>query len=72
MTPVKLTREIDESMVKEKEIAFAEFIQRQGLKTTRQRNTIVSTFFRMQGHISVEELLAEVKKVNPRIGYATV
>ena len=72
MAPVKINREIDEHRVKEKEAAFAEFIQRQGLKTTRQRNTIVSTFFRLHGHISVEELLAEVKKVNPRIGYATV
>ena len=72
MAPVKPKREIDENLVKEKETAFAEFIQRKGLKTTRQRNTIISTFFRMHGHISVEELLNEVKKVNPRIGYATV
>jgi Fur family ferric uptake transcriptional regulator len=63
---------VDEKMVQEKEAAFARFIQEQGLKTTRQRNTIVSVFFRMRGHISVEELLVEVKKVNPRIGYATV
>jgi len=71
-----MTREhdtpVEESFVKEKEAAFAEFIQRRGLKTTRQRNTIISTFFRMRGHISVEELLLAVKKVNPRIGYATV
>jgi Fur family ferric uptake transcriptional regulator len=72
MTPVKKSQEVDESLVKEKEAAFAEFIQRKGLKTTRQRNTIISTFFRLRGHISVEELLNEVKKVNPRIGYATV
>ena len=72
MAPVKPKKEIDENLVKEKEAAFAEFIQRKGLKTTRQRNTIISTFFRMHGHISVEELLNEVKKVNPRIGYATV
>lgn len=65
-------REIDETLVKEKEAGFAEFIQRKGLKTTRQRNTIVSVFFKMRGHVSVEELLKEVKKVNPRIGYATV
>ncbi len=63
---------VDEKLVKEKEIAFAEFIQRKGLKTTKQRNTIISTFFGLRGHISVEELLVEVKKANPRIGYATV
>jgi Fur family ferric uptake transcriptional regulator len=72
MKNLSQNKEVDEKYVKEKENGFAEFIQRQGLKTTRQRNTIVSTFFRLRGHISVEELLNEVKKVNPRIGYATV
>jgi Fur family ferric uptake transcriptional regulator len=64
--------EATEQLVKEKEKAFLEFIQARGLKTTRQRNTIVNVFFKMRGHISVEELLREVKKVNPKIGYATV
>lgn len=63
---------VSQDLVKEKEAAFARFIQEKGLKTTRQRNTIVSVFFNMRGHISVEELLKEVKNVNPRIGYATV
>jgi len=72
MAPVKPNKQIDENLVREKEAAFAEFIQRKGLKTTRQRNTIIATFFRLRGHISVEELLNEVKKANPRIGYATV
>ena len=56
MTPVKRPKEVDENFVKEKEAGFAEFIQRKGLKTTRQRNTIISVFFRLRGHISVEEL----------------
>ena len=72
MMPVNRTKDIDETLVKEKEAGFADFIQRKGLKTTRQRNTIIGVFFRLRGHISVEELLNEVKKVNPRIGYATV
>jgi Fur family ferric uptake transcriptional regulator len=66
------TTQQDEQMVMEKEKAFQDFIQRRGLKTTRQRNTIVRTFFQLRGHISVEELLREVKKVNSKIGYATV
>ncbi len=66
------TQQVDEQFVKEKEAAFLEFIQSKGLKTTRQRSTIVQVFFRMHGHISVEELLRQVKAVNPRIGYATV
>ncbi len=61
-----------EKVVHEKEQAFLAFIQERGLKTTRQRNAIVTTFFRMRGHISVEELLHSVKQVNSRIGYATV
>ena len=63
---------VDEQFVKQKETEFLEFIQAKGLKTTRQRSTIVQVFFRLRGHISVEELLREVKKVNPKIGYATV
>lgn len=72
MAATKKTKAVDEKLVQEKEAAFARFIQDQGLKTTRQRNTIIAVFFRLRGHISVEELLVEVKKVNPRIGYATV
>ena len=64
--------EVDPVLVKEKESAFAQYIQESGLKTTKQRNTIIAVFFRLRGHISVEELLVEVKKANPRIGYATV
>ena len=58
--------------VQEKERLFQKFIQERGLKTTRQRNTIINVFFSMRGHVSVEELLHEVKAVNPKIGYATV
>ncbi len=72
MVTINQNTPVPEDLVKEKEAAFADFIQRRGLKTTRQRNTIISTFFRLKGHISVEELLVEVKRANPRIGYATV
>ena len=72
MATVRTSTQVDEKMVIEKEKAFQDFIQRRGLKTTRQRSTIVRTFFQMRGHISVEELLREVKKANPKIGYATV
>jgi Fur family ferric uptake transcriptional regulator len=62
----------DEQFIKEKEAQFLDFIQNKGLKTTRQRTTIVQVFFGMRGHISVEELLRQVKIVNSKIGYATV
>ena len=67
-----IRKDVQNEVVKEKERAFQKFIQAEGLKTTRQRNTIVNVFFSMKGHISVEELLREVKAVNPKIGYATV
>ena len=59
-------------IVAEKERDFQKFIQTKGLKSTKQRSTIVNVFFKMRGHISVEELLRGVKAVNPKIGYATV
>ncbi len=51
---------------------FAEFIEKKGLKSTRQRNDIIKTFLKSDGHLSVEDLHHEVQKINPRIGYATV
>jgi Fur family transcriptional regulator, ferric uptake regulator len=63
---------VSPDIVAEKERDFQKFIQVRGLKSTKQRSTIVSVFFNMRGHISVEELLRQVKAVNPKIGYATV
>jgi Fur family ferric uptake transcriptional regulator len=51
---------------------FEEHLRGQSLKSTAQRDTIARTFFASRGHISVEELYREVRKKNPRIGYATV
>jgi len=51
---------------------FKEHLRRQGLKSTAQRDDIAHVFFASNRHISVEELYNEVKRINPRIGYATV
>lgn len=51
---------------------FAEFIEKKGLKNTRQRSDIIKTFLKSGGHLSVEDLHHEVKKVNEKVGYATV
>lgn len=67
-----MEKQVTADVVSEKERDFQKFIQIRGLKSTKQRSTIVSVFFNMMGHISVEELLREVKAVNPKIGYATV
>lgn len=42
------------------------------LNTTAQREAIVDQFFRTRDHISIEELLARVRKRAPKVGYATV
>ena len=45
---------------------------RKGLRSTGQRRLIVETFFRAPNHVSIEELLAEVRSEDKRVGYATV
>ncbi|HVB78645.1 MAG TPA: Fur family transcriptional regulator [Candidatus Binataceae bacterium] len=54
---------------------MAEFhtrLKERGLKSTGQRDDIARVFFDLGRHISAEELYAEVKKVNPHVGYATI
>lgn len=51
---------------------FARYIEKKGLKSTKQRNDIIRAFLKSSGHLSVDDLHQMVKKVNPRVGYATV
>jgi Fur family ferric uptake transcriptional regulator len=51
---------------------FEEALRERGLKSTSQRDDIARVFFGAQGHLSVDELYAAVRRVNPRVGYATV
>ena len=51
---------------------FKAALKERNLKSTSQRDDIARVFFASNRHISVEELYREVKKVNPRVGYATV
>ena len=48
------------------------WIAARGLKTTRQRDLIVETFFSQSGHLSVDELLTLVTARDATIGAATV
>ncbi|MCL2178365.1 MAG: transcriptional repressor [Proteobacteria bacterium] len=43
-----------------------------GLKRTRQRDLIATVFFQEEGHISIEELCAKVRRMDARISVATV
>ncbi len=47
-------------------------MERRGLRSTDQRKLIVESFFRSPNHISIEELLAQVRQQDPKVGYATV
>lgn len=51
---------------------FRDFLRRRGLKSTRQRDLIVSEFAQVRGHVSVEELLRSVRSVDPGVGTPTV
>lgn len=51
---------------------FEEFVRKHGLKSTQQRDVIVDQFLKSTGHVSIDDLLARVKRKNPNIGYATV
>jgi Fur family ferric uptake transcriptional regulator len=48
------------------------YLQDNKLNTTQQRELIVDLFLRCKNHISVDELLARVRKRNRKVGYATV
>jgi Fur family ferric uptake transcriptional regulator len=52
--------------------AFKQALKERNLKSTSQRDDIARVFFATSGHVSVEELYNEVRKVSPRVGYATV
>ena len=51
---------------------FKEYVKSQGLRQSGQRDLIVETFLANRGHSSIEELLAETRKRDPRIGLTTV
>jgi Fur family ferric uptake transcriptional regulator len=56
----------------ERMTAFHSRLKERGLKSTGQRDDIARVFFQIGRHISAEELYAEVKKVSPHVGYATI
>ncbi len=51
---------------------LTEYLTVQGLKSTRQREQILSAFAGAGRHLSAEELYLLVKKTAPGTGYATV
>jgi Fur family ferric uptake transcriptional regulator len=51
---------------------FHDFIARKGLKSTRQRDTILDFFLSSELHMSIEDLYLKLRSKHPGIGYATV
>lgn len=59
-------------MVEERLEQMHQYMNEQGLKYTRQRDAIARAFFKVKKHLSIEELLTEVHKTDPSVGYVTV
>jgi Fur family ferric uptake transcriptional regulator len=52
--------------------ALCAYIAAKGLKRSRQRDRIAQVFFETPGHVTVEELVARVRREDPRVSVATV
>ena len=51
---------------------FRAHLRDQGLKSPRQREVIARTFFAVDNHVSLNDLLAQAQAQHSSIGYATV
>jgi Fur family ferric uptake transcriptional regulator len=51
---------------------FQNFASSKGLKSTKQRDTILDCFLSCEQHLSTEELYLKLKERTPGIGFATV
>lgn len=48
------------------------YMNEKGLRSTAQRRAITEAFFSAPNHVTIEDVLAESRKLDGRIGYATV
>lgn len=62
---------MDDSIAEEFAV-FADYVRDRGLRMTRQRELVVKTFLRSEGHLSTDELYELVRAEDPKVGYATV
>jgi len=51
---------------------YLEYLGRNGLKSTVQRDIIIGEFFKTRGHVSVEQLHTALRGIHSSIGLATV
>lgn len=59
-------------MSKKAEKKFHDFVNRLGLKSTRQREVIAREFLAQKGHLSAENLLERVRIIDKGVSLATV
>jgi Fur family ferric uptake transcriptional regulator len=58
--------------IESKHDALNDYIRKKGLRSTNQRRLVSDVFFRQRGHLSIDDLLALVRRKDPAVGYATV
>jgi Fur family ferric uptake transcriptional regulator len=49
-----------------------EYLSKEGLRWTRQREIVLEAFIAADAHISVDELFGEIRQSYPELGHATV
>ena len=59
-------------MKQAKKNIFHDYLVREGMKSTQQRDIILDFFLSSNRHMSIEELYRTLRTKHPNIGYATV
>jgi Fur family ferric uptake transcriptional regulator len=63
---------LDKATVDRLRARLQSYMAKKGLRSTAQRRLIVDTFFEGASHMTIEDLLTEVRARDRGIGYATV
>jgi Fur family ferric uptake transcriptional regulator len=64
--------EINKASLEKLRARLQSYMAKKGLRSTAQRRLIIDTFFEGSPHMTIEDLLAEVRARDKGIGYATV
>jgi len=62
----------DKASIQEELDVFSEYLKKNGLKMTRQRQVVVESFLEAGGHITTEELYGLARKRDRKLGQVTV
>lgn len=64
--------ELDKAVLDRLRARLQSYMVKKGLRSTAQRRLIIDTFFEGASHMTIEDLLTEVRARDRGIGYATV